>query len=366
MTANPLKAWHPCRGSGYQMINSIDIRNFRCFERLHIDRCQRINVIVGDNGTGKTAFLEAVFMALGGSPELAVRFRQQRGLDGVFSGPSTRIEEALWRDLFYRNDWEHPILIELKGTGTESRSVGVYRGESQLTIPLQADKIQEEIRTAPIVFQWRDSQGKNHTRIPKLTPQGLQVGADQEDLPDFFLFAANQTISSSENAGRFSDLNRARLAKKFIELFTREYKWVELIHIEVQAGLPVLYATLRGTDEMYPLPNVSSGVNRVIGIMLAIASRSRSVVLVDEIENGIYYKHHTAMWRAFLSLARNYEGQLFVTTHNEEWLEALFEAAGEEVADIALWRIERSNKGPVLRQFPGRQTAVAVKAGEVR
>jgi AAA15 family ATPase/GTPase len=46
------------------MIHSIDIRNFRCFERLEIGNCRRINLLVGDNGSGKTALLEAIFLAL--------------------------------------------------------------------------------------------------------------------------------------------------------------------------------------------------------------------------------------------------------------------------------------------------------------
>jgi AAA15 family ATPase/GTPase len=63
------------------MINDVDIQNYKCFERLTINGCRRINVIVGDNGSGKTSLLEAMFLALGGTTELVIRFRQNRGLD---------------------------------------------------------------------------------------------------------------------------------------------------------------------------------------------------------------------------------------------------------------------------------------------
>ncbi len=52
----------------FHMIRSIDIKNFRCYEHLHVNGCKRVNVIVGDNGSGKTALLEAMFMALGTRP----------------------------------------------------------------------------------------------------------------------------------------------------------------------------------------------------------------------------------------------------------------------------------------------------------
>jgi AAA15 family ATPase/GTPase len=80
------------------MIRSIEIERFRGFESLSIPKCGRVNVIVGDNGSGKTALLEAIFLALGVSTELPLRFRQQRGLEGLFSGSTHSIEEAIYGD----------------------------------------------------------------------------------------------------------------------------------------------------------------------------------------------------------------------------------------------------------------------------
>jgi recombinational DNA repair ATPase RecF len=91
------------RTLGYQMIRTVDIRNFRCFEHLRIEGCQRVNVIVGDNAAGKTSLLEAMFMALGVNPELGLRYRQQRGLDSSFSGAPVKIEEALCGQLAASN-----------------------------------------------------------------------------------------------------------------------------------------------------------------------------------------------------------------------------------------------------------------------
>jgi AAA15 family ATPase/GTPase len=102
----------------------------------------------------------------------------------------------------------------------------------------------------------------------------------------------------------------------------------------------------------------------MVSVMLAIASTERSIVLVDEIENGVFHTHHEALWRAILALARNYKGQIFATTHSYEWLEALVQAAGDKLDDIALWRLERSDNGePVLFQFEGDTLKGAIKHG---
>ena len=110
------------------MINAITIRNFRCFENLRISNCRRFNVIVGDNGAGKTALFEAIFLTLSGNIEVSVRLKVQRGLDASYSGVSKYIEESIWRDYFYRLDWRRPISITLDGDGPEGRSLEISRG----------------------------------------------------------------------------------------------------------------------------------------------------------------------------------------------------------------------------------------------
>ena len=235
-----------------------------------------------------------------------------------------------------------------------------------MSIPLVSDAEQSEPLALPICVVWLDAEGKEHVTYPKMSRSSMQYEGEEEDLPDFFMFSANQTVPSVESADRFSNLSRTGKVRAFIDILTKEYEWLEDLSIEVIAGAPALFATVRGQEEKRPLANISGGINRIVSIMLAIASRPKSLVLVDEIENGLYFKHHTALWRGLLALARRYDSQLFLTTHSEEWLEALVEAAGDEVDDLSLWRAERSKNGPVVRQFSGKQVAAGIKAGEVR
>ena len=44
------------------ILDSLDIRNFRAFEHLTIERLGRVNLITGKNGVGKTALLEAIWL----------------------------------------------------------------------------------------------------------------------------------------------------------------------------------------------------------------------------------------------------------------------------------------------------------------
>ena len=46
-------------------LDKIRLQNFRCFEDISLDFHESFNLIVGINGTGKTAILEALRIAIG-------------------------------------------------------------------------------------------------------------------------------------------------------------------------------------------------------------------------------------------------------------------------------------------------------------
>jgi len=41
-------------------IKNITLQNFKCFQNLHLEGLENVNLIGGKNNVGKTAFLEAV------------------------------------------------------------------------------------------------------------------------------------------------------------------------------------------------------------------------------------------------------------------------------------------------------------------
>lgn len=349
--------------SGYQMIHSIDVRNFRCFRHLEISNVSRLNVVVGDNGAGKTAFLEAVFLPLCASPEVGARLRSQRGLDGAFVGPAARIEAALWGGFFYNADMSLPISLTLSGSGEEHRSLEISRHPSREAVFRSLDD-SVQTKETPLNFTWKDSNGEFRTVTPSVSSGGLSFPSTGEDMDNFFLFPANQTIGSAENAGRFSDLSQRGEHKKFVDLFRKEYSWISDINVEVYGGSPVLFATLKDGGRKLPLPNVSSGINRAVSFMLAIASSNSGVVIIDEIENGLHYSHLVGVWRVLLNFMKEYDCQVFVSTHSQECLWALSKAASREMNDISLFQLERGVDESSLRQFTGKDLELALEYHE--
>ena len=46
-------------------LNKIEIHNFKCFEDVNFELHPKLNVLIGNNGTGKTSLLEALRILIG-------------------------------------------------------------------------------------------------------------------------------------------------------------------------------------------------------------------------------------------------------------------------------------------------------------
>ena len=82
------------------MYSRISIKNFRGIGSLEVDGLRRINLIVGRNNSGKTTFLEGLFL-LGGAndPRYATVLGQLRGQRYEEGRP-----DQVWRSLFHNMD----------------------------------------------------------------------------------------------------------------------------------------------------------------------------------------------------------------------------------------------------------------------
>lgn len=349
------------------MIESLSISNFRGIERLELHGLKRINVIVGENSSGKTALLESIFLAGGGSPEIALRLQMQRGLVQLLQIALDRNSyEALWRQLFHGFDQKQTISIELLGSEANTRSVSVaYRSSDSPTLPFGKADLESPF-IVPITFEWKDARGVVSRAQPKITEQGLNMAGIGETMP-IFLFSSGVTVGSAENASRFSELDADGKSDAFVTALREVFPFLEGISIQIASGQPMLHATLGFSEVKVPLGLLSGGINKLAGILLALAGRVQGVTLIDEIENGFYYKLLPSIWSVFLSTCKKQGGQIFASTHSEECLRALLETVGENTEEFALIRTERSNGRCMARVFGGRQLHSAIEQNiEVR
>ena len=88
-----------------------------------------------------------------------------------------------------------------------------------------------------------------------------------------------------------------------------------------------LYLDIDGVAELLPFGLMGDGIKKIVSVLASVIDVAEStIVLIDEIENGLHYSSHLTLWDALLTVIDKPETQLFITTHNAETLRYLHKA----------------------------------------
>jgi ABC-type cobalamin/Fe3+-siderophores transport system ATPase subunit len=340
------------------MIESLRVSNFRGFQNLNLEGLTGINILVGDNGSGKTALLESIFLAGGLGPEIYLRTRAWRGIgDKIQIGIDRDQYEALWKEIFYSFDQNSAVDISFTDSNSGERELRIYYDVARTTLM----PIDMNVRTSyesgdihPITFEWRTEKDDPVKIRAEITPQGIiQMSAISKLYPIMFL-AANASYPPDETAKRFSFLSKRHRQKTVFDLIKSLYPVVRDLSVEIVAGMPGLYASVEGMEEKLAVGSLSGGLNKYLSILFGIASYPSGVVLVDELENGFFYRKYSEVWKGIKSLAETYETQLFISTHSMECLQAALPIVAENPSLFTLLRTEHKGNSCSVRRFDGK------------
>lgn len=348
-------------------INSIKIENFRGFRRLEFHNFRQFNVIVGANATGKTALLEAIFLASANSPEVSIRLRTWRGLGASIEvSPGKSFYEGLWRDLFFEDAREFFVGVEDQMRRKRSCRVR-YAPDQALTVPLDSSSY-DAAAVVPVEFEWQSNGEKFHSRV-EISPAGFRMRSIPEALfPSVFLPSGHKG-GTEEAAKRYSDLSKDNQEADVVVALNRIYPLVGSLSVEVDPGGPMLYANVRGLRKKLPLPAISEGINKYFSILLAIHAAHGGVLLLDEVENGFYRERFTPIVSALIEESLKQNAQIFMTTHSMEFLQSLLPVLKTHAGSFSLIRTKRDDATGAcqLEGFDGRRMASAIEEGfEIR
>ena len=351
------------------MIQELKISNFKCFKEVHLRNLSRFNVIVGRNGGGKTAFLEALFFLASVGPELVLKIRRMRGLgDNISISTERGSFESLWRDLFFNFDQTSTIEVNSIGSDDNNRSLTVSYGPPEgATLPFGKVPVEGRVQHAIIDFEYRSATGDVVKCRPALTNQGLSFGAVVPDTFPVVLLSPVFREGPEHNGQRFSSLSKTGEHGTVVAAIRKQFPFIEELGVEYHGGTAMVHAKLRSVHEKVPLPLVSDGINKMLSILLAVHHFSRGIVLIDEMENGLYFNLMGRASAAILDAARASNTQLFVTTHSLEYLRALLPVVQKHPDDCRLLRTTNDNGASAIDCFDGEHFAAALEEGlEIR
>lgn len=354
----------PNEPRNYLMIKSIRINDFKSFVKVEVDDVRRFNVLVGASGTGKTAFLEALFLASGGSVELYFRTRRWRGLaeDIEFSN-GAEVHDTIARDLISQCRGATAAFVRFTDPDSGQRVLRITKRSSGAQRMLINPRELSVQITKPIEFRWTVGTKTFESRL-ELAKDAMRVRGTAPPYRGIFLNPAS--MYHRENVRRFSQLSKRSVHRSLVDSIHEVFPEVSDISLEMDLGKVALYATIEGLPEKIPLPAISSGLNKYITIASAIVSEPHGVVFIDEIENGFYYKSMEPLLRSLIGLAKLHEVQLFASTHSHEFLEAVAKVMDPMPDDLAVLRVSRHGNESDVSSVGGESAVHAIERFEVR
>lgn len=352
------------------MIDEVRIDRFRCFGKARLAGVKRVNLVSGGNGSGKTAILESIFLASGGSPELAMRLRYFRSLGDRLAVEMSDVSRtaAIFDDLFYQLDRSNEVSISLRRNESNVRHLRISRNDKSAPIMVKASSKSPTVtsRKLPLDFTWRSESGGHHVVSPEIIDGNLKLNAIPDIIHARFM-ASTMAVSPSEVAEQFSALSVKNQSGQVVRALNEEYPFVRDVSVEVNMGVPTLFATVDGLSQKIALGMVSAGVNKLTNILVSMSTLQGGFLLLDEIENGFHFSSFPSVWRAIHQFSVLYDVQVFATTHSREFVAAADKLVHDQPDDIAYFRSERHDGSHEVRSFSGNEVLAAVRAGfEIR
>ena len=349
----------------YVMLKSFRAENFRTLKDVSVGNLKGFNLVTGLNGSGKTSFLESLFLLLGANNATLVlalcNWRGESSFNPEVDYP--------FRGFFHNFDPKN--VVELSGVGPsesgkrklrklqispilrpsfETTSSAAQEIVSGLTLSYRSGRLK-----AGGSIEWKKtsaiSEVENSQAVEK-PPVQLVLSGDQS--PDYIPghFIAPRFHNPMQQVGE--QLGRRVKQKKIDDILTLmkdiEPRVKDLVPLS-ERGRTIVYVDV-GLPSLLPLTALGSGFLNYLRLGLDCLDEPGGILLIDEIEEGI---HHTLMkpLLKFL-LRRTKEGnvQIFASTHSDEIINALYDVAQEiETQDVCALRFQMVDQSVVAKSF---------------
>jgi hypothetical protein len=287
------------------MITSMHIENFKCFKEFDIELGPNLNVLIGPNDTGKTAFLQAI------------RLCGYMGERLNWDAPAPPIEQELGistgRECVWRNDEGLRISMIAGASGFRDASLGAHRlvvsfGGGGARAFVARAKNTQVILPDGNARPWF-AEGIGEVRYYRLDPKALRIPRPLNHAMD----------GIGDGLPVFLDSINRESRKVFFELestFYERFPYYRQITLPNKGNnLSIAFETVNG--EKLGCESVSDGVMLSLAFM-AIAHQPNPprVLLIEEPENGVHHASLKDIVETLKQLSKDKGVQVIMTTHS--------------------------------------------------
>lgn len=324
------------------MIKSISIENFRCFHKTDIKGLKRINLIGGQNNVGKTTLLEAILLAINPSDKSIIFVQQKLRSDYG----NIVLPELTWQSLFFNFNRNEEINIMVSTAGAtfgarfavkdvkkKPRMVSYDDLNADETLLKVEDNTTEDetVQSSLICYKIQPGSGTSPAMRLEANKGKLKFGVSGGLPPSIFFVTFIPAGFKPLPSAMADDFERLRyrgqdgVILSVVKIIDPSIDRVEVFSF----GSKKIHLQRKG-QPFIPITMFGDAINKVVNITLKIANSQNGIILIDEIENGIHYTHQQEFWSLLFKVARQFNVQIFSTSHSLEMIRSFNKTAEDE------------------------------------
>lgn len=350
------------------MIKDVYIKDFRYLENVMLEDTKKINILVGENNSGKTSILEA--MQLFRDDNIVanlVRIARNREVTiyPAFPRMSLSPYDSFINTFNKKQGSLKVIELEAETDSLQHIRVSIEGGEyRQLYLReenLKAseknyhdDITDEEIRIfkgkyyfeglnacANKEFEFSEIDRNIYLgRIERVEEVNINYLSPIDHYTHYFsMRGINNIIKSGDKHNIL----------KLLKIFDQNIVGFETVG---ERGRTIAYIKHKSLG-MVPLSVFGDGLKKILAITASVINCKNGILLIDEIETAIHKKALVEVFGWFIKACSEFNVQAFLSTHSIEAIDALLEGLNNNLCDIVCYRLENYNDKILVNRYSG-------------
>lgn len=356
------------------MFKNIRINSYRGLHDIKLMDLGQVNVLVGENNSGKTSVLEAIqlfadndvltnMISIAKKREaplnamvrnrlqsfdaflysFPMQYEQSREIclesySDIYGECRVEVYGEIYREAFY----------ELELSEMEMRRYGAYCDENGKIRIIRGEYFfEKEGKTENSMFYFRETQAKPEINVnarsqrhPNLKQGSIMYISPMDIYTDKILSASLYKGMLVEEKQRLLDL---------MCLFDDRIIGIETA---VLNGRPATMIEMEGMG-LVPISVFGDGLKKILTLASAVVKMRNGVILIDEFETGIHKRVLKQVAEWMLSVTKRYNVQVFLTTHSSDAIAALVEVQETNGDSLRAYRLEHYKNDIYVKKFTG-------------
>jgi len=354
----------------------LKIQGFRGLKSLELSGLGKVNILVGDNNSGKTSVLEAISIFCNPLDPLQwIGISQRRASVGrtilpvrhslepvkwIFPQENklTSIDEPYQGEIKIDAKGDTPIikleaqLLEIYGSGIETHTSRRLSNDDDPLNEYIKSGIELGVAVSPAMVQ-ADLFGSPDLIIKESFQfwDRERIILKKRPIPYIKSATISPAYSESESISylltRIIKRDEKEQIVQVLKLFDSNIIDIEILSTRMtRATISIKHQVLGNT----PLYIFGDGFKRALIMAITLMSIENGILLIDEIETSIHVSALSEIFSWLVKTCQTREIQLFVTTHSLEAIDAMLEAINDK-DDIVGFKLNKEGLPP--QRFTG-------------